>query len=79
MTDEEGFPRAEAMDLFQIRPDGVPTWQASYLKRIADWIKSESGPLDWGGDWVKFVDNPHFQLKRASAVLPAAVKAIQER
>jgi peptidoglycan L-alanyl-D-glutamate endopeptidase CwlK len=38
-------------------------WEA-----VADAMKSSAYvlnvPLEWGGDWKKFVDKPHFQLSR---------------
>jgi peptidoglycan LD-endopeptidase CwlK len=34
-----------------------------YFKAFADIIKSISNDVEWGGDWTKFKDLPHFQLK----------------
>ena len=46
--------------------DGKATWDAKYYEPIARHLiavaKSKGIKLDWGGDWTKFKDLPHFQL-----------------
>jgi peptidoglycan L-alanyl-D-glutamate endopeptidase CwlK len=43
-------------------------WDAKYYPAIAKAMKTaakEFGiPLQWGGDWLKFKDNVHFQIPR---------------
>ena len=46
--------------------DGQVDWSWPLYSRIADAMKraaKEVGvPIEWGGDWTKFKDGPHFQL-----------------
>jgi peptidoglycan L-alanyl-D-glutamate endopeptidase CwlK len=46
------------------------TWQAPAYKKLAKIMKEaakiENVQIEWGGDWVKFFDGPHFQLPFAS-------------
>ncbi len=46
--------------------DGAVRWDWPLYDRIAKAFKAaakaEGVPLDWGGDWPKFRDGPHFQL-----------------
>jgi peptidoglycan L-alanyl-D-glutamate endopeptidase CwlK len=41
----------------------------SYMKKVADAFKAASAtlkiPVDWGGDWKKFKDSPHIELKKS--------------
>lgn len=54
-----------AADLLAI-PKGVVVWQWFYYHQIDDAMKSAAKelriPIEWGGDWVKTKDGPHFQL-----------------
>ena len=48
--------------------DGKATWEAKYYEPIARHLQSIAKDkfgieLTWGGDWKKFVDMPHFQIK----------------
>ena len=42
------------------------SWDWKYYHQIADAMKKASKELnidtEWGGDWKKFPDGPHFQL-----------------
>lgn len=42
------------------------SWDAKHFKPVAVAMKSAANKLgvqiEWGGDWVSFVDMPHFQL-----------------
>ncbi|WP_420012170.1 M15 family metallopeptidase [Tateyamaria sp.] len=42
-----------------------PAWKAlaDTMKRAA---KIEGVEIEWGGDWARFIDGPHFQLPRKS-------------
>jgi peptidoglycan L-alanyl-D-glutamate endopeptidase CwlK len=46
--------------------DGQVDWSWPLYHRIANAMKEaskETGiPIEWGGDWKKFPDGPHFQL-----------------
>jgi peptidoglycan L-alanyl-D-glutamate endopeptidase CwlK len=46
--------------------EGTVSWDWKYYHQIADAMKKASKELnidtEWGGDWKKFPDGPHFQL-----------------
>lgn len=51
----------EAVDMvFMV--DGKPSWAGHHPWALMGRIGKESG-LIWGGDWISFIDRPHFQLK----------------
>jgi peptidoglycan L-alanyl-D-glutamate endopeptidase CwlK len=54
-----------AVDLWAI-VGGQVRWDWPLYYRIADAMKEaarqERVPIEWGGDWVKFKDGPHYQL-----------------
>jgi len=39
-------------------------WDGKYFDQVVAYFKSKC--WEWGGDWVKFKDNPHFQVKGAN-------------
>ena len=45
---------------------GTVRWDWPLYFKVADAMKSAAAelsvPLEWGGDWKKFKDGPHFQL-----------------
>ena len=45
-------------------------WDWPLYYTLADTVKqaaaAEGVPIEWGGDWVKFKDGPHFQLPWAA-------------
>lgn len=47
---------------------GSVRWDWPLYHKIADAVKQASAelgvPIEWGGDWQKFKDGPHFQLPR---------------
>lgn len=59
----DGFARA--VDLGGL-VGGRVRWDWPLYFRIADAMKAASKelgiPIEWGGDWKKFKDGPHFQL-----------------
>ena len=56
---------AHAVDLAVVLK-GAVTWHWPVYDRLAKAMKAaakaEKVPLEWGGDWLKFKDGPHFQL-----------------
>ena len=44
-------------------------WSPKYFKAFADIIKGINLDIVWGGDWVRFKDAPHFELKNWRAKL----------
>ena len=46
--------------------DGQVDWSWPLYSKIADAMKTAAKqlniPIEWGGDWKKFKDGPHFQL-----------------
>ena len=49
--------------------DGKANWELRNYQIVADHIKAVAKlndvPIVWGGDWVSFVDGPHFELDRS--------------
>lgn len=37
-------------------------WEGKYFKQVVDYFKSQG--WEWGGDWKRFKDAPHFQAKK---------------
>lgn len=54
-----------AFDIY-VLIDGKATWEHKYYKEVADHILGIAETLgydvEWGGNWTKFKDYPHFQL-----------------
>jgi peptidoglycan LD-endopeptidase CwlK len=42
--------------------DGKVTWDKKHFIRFAAIVKSINPAVEWGGDWKKFKDYPHFQI-----------------
>ena len=61
----KGDGYGHAFDIF-ILVGGKATWEHKYYKEVADHIKKCANELEicieWGGDWTRFKDYPHFQL-----------------
>lgn len=56
-----------AVDLVPIL-DGKPRWDWPLYRKLAPFIwaaaRAVKVPVEWGGDWKKFPDAPHWQLPR---------------
>lgn len=39
------------------------SYDLKYFRMFADCLKSSVANVEWGGDWLKFKDAPHFELK----------------
>ncbi|HLO78152.1 MAG TPA: M15 family metallopeptidase [Magnetospirillum sp.] len=48
--------------------DGKVSWHWPHFRKLAPFIRAaaraEKVPLEWGGDWKRFPDAPHWQLPR---------------
>jgi peptidoglycan L-alanyl-D-glutamate endopeptidase CwlK len=57
-----------AVDLLPIGPDGKGAFDWPLYNRLGPAVKAaaeaEGVALDWGGEWKKFKDGPHFELDR---------------
>ena len=57
---------ARAADLVPVDEKGRPIWAWPLYHKLAVIMKAaarECGvPIEWGGDWKKFKDGPHWQL-----------------
>jgi len=57
-----------AIDLLPIGPDGKSAFDWPLYDKLGPAVKAaaeaEGVALDWGGDWKKFRDGPHFELDR---------------
>ena len=55
-----------AVDLFALDEDGKVTWDWKYYHPLAAAVKQAAEDvgvsIEWGGDWPKFKDGPHYQL-----------------
>src|SRR5690606_10395902 len=55
-----------AVDLFALDKDGKVTWDWKYYYPLAAAVKKAAEDvgvsIEWGGDWSKFKDGPHYQL-----------------
>lgn len=52
-----------AFDLGFVKPDKSLDWSLINFKNFADILTSVDTRIEWGGSWLKFKDNPHYQLK----------------
>lgn len=61
--------KSRAVDLVAVE-NKKAVWDMASYRRIAAAMFQASGelniPLEWGGDWKKLVDGPHFQLPWSS-------------
>lgn len=59
-----------AVDLLPIGPDGKPAFDWPLYDQLGPAVKKAAAELgielDWGGDWKKFKDGPHFELDRTA-------------
>lgn len=55
-----------AVDLFALDEDGKVTWDWKYYHPLAAAVKQAAKDvgvsIEWGGDWSKLKDGPHYQL-----------------
>lgn len=64
------FP-SHAFDIAFVRKDRALDWSPQYFKMFADIIKEVAPDVKWGGDWKKFKDLPHFEIKIKEEEKPA--------
>lgn len=59
-----------AVDLFALDEAGKVTWDWDYYHPLAKAVKQAAKDvgvsIEWGGDWQKFADGPHYQLPWSS-------------
>jgi len=60
--DKDGKPRSTAMDLFRLLPDGIASFNLSWYKQIAKFLKDKEAPLFSGVVWKGLNDAGHFQV-----------------
>jgi peptidoglycan L-alanyl-D-glutamate endopeptidase CwlK len=55
-----------AVDIAPLGPDGKVSWSWPLYHKLAPIMKQAfkdvGVPIEWGGDWKKFKDGPHWQL-----------------
>lgn len=59
---KDGLPCARAMDLFEIRPDGVAYFGQDFSAKIWAYCSAAGFSLLWGGNFKHLGDADHFQL-----------------
>lgn len=52
-----------AFDIAFLKPDKSLDWSIINFKNFADILTSIDTRIEWGGSWLKFKDNPHYQIK----------------
>lgn len=61
----KGLPYSRAMDLFQLRSDGLASFLHSYYFDINELLSKLNAPITWGGSWSgNLGDYDHFQLNK---------------
>ncbi len=58
--DKQGNPASTAFDICPLTDSGKEDWNSKYWNTFG--IIGRRIGLEWGGDWISFVDKPHFQL-----------------
>ena len=53
---------SRALDVAFLLPDGEVSWSGLLLSKFARLIKAADARVRWGGDWLKFKDQPHFEV-----------------
>lgn len=61
-TDEKGYPRARAIDLFQIDEIGRAVFSRKFYSLINDDIKKAELDIKWGGEFKSLGDFDHFEM-----------------
>lgn len=59
-----------AFDIGFIGVDKKMDWNTKLFTNFANCVKSVSDVIVWGGDWLKFKDAPHFELKAWKTYIP---------
>lgn len=61
----DGKPASLALDLFRLLPDGKAEFPPGFYFQIAEVVRENKVPIEWGGDWRAkgFTDMPHFEIK----------------
>jgi hypothetical protein len=58
---EDGKPFSEAVDLFVLSPDGTAQFPVDRYQSLNDQAVLTSQPVVWGGSWITFKDEDHWQ------------------
>ena len=58
---KDGQPFSEAIDVFQLLPNGQAAFSPAYYQDIYNALLNASQPISWGGKWLTLVDEDHFQ------------------
>ena len=53
---------SRALDVAFLLPDGEVSWSGLLLSKFARLMKAADARVRWGGDWLKFKDQPHFEV-----------------
>jgi len=60
---KHNYMPAQAFDIAFKTKDRMLNWSPQYFKLFADIVKEVAPDVKWGGDWKKFKDLPHFEVK----------------
>ncbi|KPF42140.1 hypothetical protein IP76_18490 [Rhizobium sp. AAP43] len=68
-TNESNHLEGDAVDLWPIDEEGAVVFDEDMQEAIAQAMKQAAEELGvtigWGGDWKRWKDRPHFELKKA--------------
>ena len=53
---------SRALDVAFLLADGSVSWSGLLLSKFARLMKAADARVRWGGDWLKFKDQPHFEV-----------------
>ena len=53
---------SRALDVAFLLPDGEVSWSGLLLSKFARLMRAADARVRWGGDWLKFKDQPHFEM-----------------
>lgn len=59
----EGIPYSRALDLFELSFEGRALFRPGFYYQIAQHLKQIEAPIEWSGEWKKFKESNHYQLK----------------
>jgi peptidoglycan L-alanyl-D-glutamate endopeptidase CwlK len=53
---------AKALDIAFKKKDGTLDWSPALFKKFAAIVALQHPEVEWGGNWKRFKDMPHFQV-----------------
>lgn len=57
------YPLAFAFDIAFRKPNGALDWSHAPFERFAAIMRDVAPWIEWGGEWERFKDRPHFEVR----------------